>query len=203
MRQALWRVTHAGKTLTRGIIGLFVRAYFYLIGIEVAGTLDIQSFPVCRRHPQARITLGEGVVIRNKLSENLAGICHRTVLVASGRGALLEIGDHTKISGAVFYCHERITIEEYVNIGVGVRIYDGDFHPIDWQKRRVSEPFATAVAPVRICHDAWIGAYAMILKGVTVGERSIVGAGAVVVCDVPPDCIVGGVPAKIIKRLKS
>lgn len=201
MRKTLWDVAHAGKVLTHGLISPLVRAYLCLIGVEIAGAVQICSFPICRRHRRARITLGEGVVIRNKLNENLAGICHRTVLVACQPGALLEIGAQVKISGAVFYCEKRITVEEYVLVGVGARIYDTDFHPIDWIKRRSGDPLDTATAPVRICRDAWVGAYATILKGVTVGERSIVAAGAVVVSDVPPDCIVGGVPAKIIKYL--
>ena len=199
MRQLLWQVAHAGKTVFHGVVRLLVKTYLYLIGVEIAGAVDICSFPICRRHRAARIILGEGVVIRNKLSENLAGIGNRTVLVANGPGGQLEIGHQVKISGAVLYCTDRITIEEYVNIGVGARIYDTDFHPIDWAERRSGG--SPASAPVCVCRDVWIGAFATILKGVTIGERSIVAAGAVVVSDVPADCIVGGVPAKIIKHL--
>lgn len=57
-------------------------------------------------------------------------------------------------------------------------------------------------ALVKICEDAWIGANATILKGVTVGARSIVG-GSVFAKDVLPDCIVAGVPAKIVRRINS
>ena len=57
-------------------------------------------------------------------------------------------------------------------------------------------------APVQIGDDAWIGSNAVIFPGITIGERSIVGAGAVVREDVPPDTIVAGVPAKVIKKLK-
>jgi maltose O-acetyltransferase len=49
--------------------------------------------------------------------------------------------------------------------------------------------------------DVWIGANAIILKGVTIGARSIVGAGAVVSRDVPPDCVVAGNPARVVKEL--
>ena len=54
---------------------------------------------------------------------------------------------------------------------------------------------------MRVCRDVWIGAGCVICPGVTIGEHSIVAAGAVVTKDVPPDVIVGGVPAKVIKRL--
>jgi acetyltransferase-like isoleucine patch superfamily enzyme len=159
------------------------------------------SLPICRRHPEATIRLGANVCIRNKVKENLAGICNRTVLVADLPGAVLEIGDNTGISGAVLFCSERIVVEEYVNIGVGVRIYDTDFHPVSWQDRRNGRKDTIATKPVRICRDVWIGANAIVLKGVTIGERSIIAAGAVVVTDVAPDCVAAGVPARVVKQL--
>jgi acetyltransferase-like isoleucine patch superfamily enzyme len=159
------------------------------------------SLPICWRHPDATIRIGSNVCIYNKIQENLAGICNPTVLVAERAGAVLEIGNHVGISGAVLFCAEHIVVEAYVNIGVGVRIYDTDFHPISWKERRINLKDTVSTKPVRICQDAWIGTNAIILKGVTIGERSIVAAGAVVTADVPPDCVAAGVPAKVVKRL--
>jgi len=99
------------------------------------------------------------------------------------------------------FCAQEIVIEDYVNLGAGAMIYDTDFHPIDAQARRRHDITQIGSAPVRICKDVWVGANATILKGVTIGERSIVGAGSVVTKDVPPDSIVGGAPAKVVKKL--
>jgi len=123
------------------------------------------------------------------------------VLVAAGTGAALKIGNHVGISGAVIWCSERIVIEDYVNLGAGSMVYDTDFHPVEYLARRNSHPGKTKTAPVHIERDVFIGARAIILKGVRIGERSIVGAGSVVVKDVPNDCIVCGVPAKIVRKL--
>ncbi|MGN6285701.1 MAG: acyltransferase [Afipia sp.] len=59
------------------------------------------------------------------------------------------------------------------------------------------------MAPVRICRGAWIGARSIILKGVTIGEGAIIGAGSVVAADVPPFTIAGGNPARVIRALSA
>jgi maltose O-acetyltransferase len=144
--------------------------------------------------------LGSHVTIRNQLNENLAGVTHPCVLCA-GPGATLSIGNHVGLSGVILFCTKEIVIEDWVNIGAGSRVYDTDFHPLDYLDRRIHNVDAIGSASVRICEDAFIGAGVLILKGVTVGARAIVAAGAVVTHDVPPDSIVAGVPARIVKRL--
>ena len=138
----------------------------------------------------------------NRTSENLAGITHRTVLAAVCPGARLVIGDNVGMSGVVLYCTTAITIEDNVGLGLGTRVYDTDFHAIDWMARRVGDAESIPKEPVRICRDVWVGANVSILKGVTIGARSAIGAGAVVTHDVPPDTIVAGVPARIVRHLE-
>ena len=88
-----------------------------------------------------------------------------------------------------------ITIEDNVLIGPKVNLLS-EGHPIDPGNRR-----AMIVKPVVIKRNAWIGAAATILPGVTVGENSIVAARAVVNKDVPDNTVVGGIPAKVIKDI--
>ncbi|WP_340112668.1 DapH/DapD/GlmU-related protein [Maribellus mangrovi] len=89
----------------------------------------------------------------------------------------------------------KIYIEDNVLIGPKVNL-TSEGHPIDPENRRALE-----VKPVVIKRNAWIGAGATIMAGVTVGENSIVAAGAVVNKDVPANTIVGGIPAKFIKKI--
>ena len=89
------------------------------------------------------------------------------------------------------YIDDDVLIAQYVLITANVHNFDDPNIPIK------DQPITAKT--IRIKRGAWIGANAIILPGVTIGENSIVGAGAVVTKDVPPMAIVGGVPAKIIK----
>jgi acetyltransferase-like isoleucine patch superfamily enzyme len=114
-----------------------------------------------------------------------------------------QIGDGTFIGhGCHFGIAESIQIGRNCLLAGGVSVRDLDGHPVDAERRRAGEPTPPAgVRPVVIEDDVWIGATAIILKGVTIGARSIVGAGAVVSRDVPPDCVVAGNPARVVKEL--
>jgi acetyltransferase-like isoleucine patch superfamily enzyme len=116
---------------------------------------------------------------------------------------VIEIGDDTFIGhGCSFHAAESIRIGRHCLLAAGVRVHDFDGHPLDAVARRAKQPTPPeGVRPVRIGDDVWIGAGAMILKGVTIGARSVVGAGAVVSKDVPPDVVVAGNPARVVKHL--
>ena len=79
-------------------------------------------------------------------------------------------------------------------------ITDTDAHPMDFLTRRTSN-YVTNSAPVVIEDDAWIGAHSIVLKGVTIGARSIVGAGSVVTRSITADCVAVGNPCRVIKSL--
>lgn len=115
---------------------------------------------------------------------------------------LTNFGRHTRIGKNVFINHGcsfldlgGITIEDDVLIGPQVKLITEN-HPVDPLKRKMLE-----LGAIHIKRNAWIGAGAIILPGVTVGENAIVAAGAVVNKDVPDNCIVGGIPARIMKEI--
>jgi acetyltransferase-like isoleucine patch superfamily enzyme len=114
-----------------------------------------------------------------------------------------NFGKHIKIGKNVFINHAcsfldlgGITIEDDVLIGPRVNLITEN-HPVDPAKRKDLD-----LKSISIKRNAWIGAGATILPGVTVGENSIIAAGAVVNNDVPDNTIVGGIPAKLIKAIK-
>lgn len=167
-------------------------------GVEFGPGLKIGSAPIIRRKGNARIRLGNDVNIYNEMAENPAGISHPTVLAACQPGAELLIGNQVGISGGIFYAWRRIEIGDRVMVGADAVVYDTDFHPLDPVKRAALDEASVGVAPVKIESDVWLGARSMVLKGVTIGHGSIVAAGAVVTKDVPANCIVAGVPAKVV-----
>lgn len=115
----------------------------------------------------------------------------------------LSIGDDTHLGhDCSFAVADSVRIGKHCLIASRASVRDFDGHPVDAARRRAKEPTPPeAVKPTVIGDDVWIGTGAIILKGVTIGDRSIVAAGAVVSKDVPPDVIVGGNPARVVKKL--
>lgn len=138
--------------------------------------------------------------------------CYAGCSFAIGECAVAIVGDFTLLNGALIMAEERIEIGSYCLISWNVGIADCDFHPLEPALRLIDAhalaPFSKdrpprpklETRPVVICNNVWIGMNAIILKGVTVGENSVVAAGAVVTKDVPANCIVAGNPAAVTKR---
>ena len=142
-----------------------------------------------------RIMLGDGVIFGGK-----------PVFMFGNRGSHvpeLVIGDHTFIGHVVsFSVSESIRIGNHCLLASGVQLSDYDGHPVDADRRRAGDPTpAENIRPIVIGNDVWIGSNAIILKGVAIGDRAIIGAGAVVTRDVPPDVVVAGNPARVVKQL--
>lgn len=112
-------------------------------------------------------------------------------------GKATRVGKEVFINfGCTFLDQGGITLEDGVLIGPGAKILT-EGHPEQPDMRRTLQ-----TQPVVIRRKAWIGAGAIVLPGVTVGENAIVAAGAVVTKDVPDNAVVAGVPAKIIRNIK-
>ena len=118
--------------------------------------------------------------------------------------AVLTIGDNVGMSDATITCHEKITIGNNVLIGVGAQIRDTDNHSLNPQDRLTGLDWKNKKnAPIVIKDNVFIGAYSFILKGVTIGENSIVGAASIVTKDIPANEIWAGNPARKIKTIES
>jgi acetyltransferase-like isoleucine patch superfamily enzyme len=117
--------------------------------------------------------------------------------VLSPNGSII-IGHGTGISGASISARSKITIGENVLIGAGACLWDHDFHPVEATTRKDFSPDEIGAAPIVIQDDVFIGARALILKGVKIGRGAVVGAGAVVTRDVEPGAIVAGNPARVV-----
>lgn len=133
-------------------------------------------------------------------------------LLVFAHGGKIECGDWCFIGeGTRIWSGAHIRIGNRVLISHNVNIIDGLTHPIDAAARHAhfreiaerGHPTTISLGdrPIVLHDDSWIGAAAIILRGRTIGEGAIVGAGAVVTEDVPPRVIVAGNPAKIVRRI--
>lgn len=156
---------------------------------------------IIQKWENGKLEIGTGFKCNNKVTSNSVGLIQPCVLNIVFPKSELIIGDNVGISGSTICASKSVRIGDNVLIGSGCLITDTDAHPINWIDRREDRNELKAVSPVVIGNDVFIGARSIILKGVTIGDRAIIGAGSVVCHDVPSDCIVGGNPAKIIKRI--
>ena len=149
-----------------------------------------------------KIKIGDDVTINSCRETNPIGGDTKTILFAKGNSTIV-IGDHAGISNTAIVALDRIEIENDVMIGAGCKIYDHDFHSVHYEERMKTEDSDVKTKPVKIKMGAFVGAHSIILKGVTVGEKSVVGAGSVVTKSIPDNEIWAGNPAKFIRKIDS
>lgn len=127
-----------------------------------------------------------------------------------GKKGQIIIGDYTCTSrGSMIQALSKIEIGKFTQIAPDVLIYDSNHLSIYARDRMVHGLLAEkgissgneVTKPIKIGNHVWIGRRAMIFKGVTIGDRSIIAAGAIVTHDVPPDSVVAGNPAKVVKNI--
>lgn len=166
-----------------------------LSGIKSGKQLRITGRMNLYVHPTAKIKLGHKVRINSGFSENPVGGASRMGIWV-GPNAQLTIGNNVGMSNSTLVCMQRVTIGDDVFIGGDCKIYDTDFHAVPAAARLQNAPPRTA--PVHIGSKTFIGGHSIILKGVSIGEGAVIGAGSVITKDIPPYQIWAGNPAKYV-----
>lgn len=146
------------------------------------------------------LAIGNNLTLKSSTIHNYVGI-NKPCSIAVSNDAELIIGNNCGMSGTSIFASTKIIIGDYCNFGGNTCLWDTDFHPIDYLHRRAHLEEEIRTAPIIIGNDVFVGANSIILKGVTVGDRSIIGAGSVVTKNIPPDEIWAGNPARFIKKI--
>jgi acetyltransferase-like isoleucine patch superfamily enzyme len=119
--------------------------------------------------------------------------------------ALVKIGDNCRLNGAILMARERIEAGSFGMIG-SANILDNDFHSLDYRERRKDinggKSKDVDSKPVVIGDDVWISGEVIVLKGVEIGDRSVIGTRAVVTKSVEAESVAVGNPAKVVKSIK-
>jgi acetyltransferase-like isoleucine patch superfamily enzyme len=149
---------------------------------KVAGRLSIRG--------PGKVTIGNDVYVNGSGCPVTPWTYHKD--------AEIVIGNNVFLNGTRYGCLKKIEIGDD-SILADCRILDTDFHSTDPTKR--NDPLAVKSAPIKIGRNVWISLDCVILRGVTIGDNSTVTAKSVVVGNVPENCIYGGNPAVLIKKL--
>jgi acetyltransferase-like isoleucine patch superfamily enzyme len=141
--------------------------------------------------------------------------CYAGCSFSIGQNGQCKVGDFTLLNGALIMAEEKIEIGSHCLVSWNVGIADSDFHPLEPAQRLIDAqalaPYfkdrpprpKLKTAPVKIADNVWIGMNAVILKGATIGENSVIAAGSVVTKSVPPNTVVAGNPAIIVKQFQA
>jgi len=168
-------------------------------GVEIGNGTRLNSATLTAREPQ-----GCSILIGSQSNIEAA-------LVLEQQAARIVIGSRTHIGGGtVVAAASKIEIGDDVLVAFDAVIVDHSSHSLEFRERQhdvrdwihgKKDWSPVAIAPVKVSDKAWIGMRAIVLKGVTIGEGAVVGAGSVVTKDVPPWTIVAGNPARVIRPL--
>lgn len=184
------------NALRRGLQNSFWLAEARLRGFELGDRIILNGRPCLQRHPGSRIVLADDVCLNSSLRSNPLGCSQPVVLRTLRPGAEIILGRGVGLSSTSVAAARRIHIGEGTFVGAGAMIFDNDFHSPSgewtWGEAAPDNP-----QPINIGRGVFIGCRAIILKGVTIGDRAIVGAGAVVTKDVPARQLVAGNPARV------
>ena len=171
---------------------------FWNVKIDVNSIKKIYGIPYIRNH--GALIIKDIKVINSKYSSNPIGgqgFCSFVVK----KGASIEIEKGAAISNSSFFSSKKIFIGKNVYIGGDCKIYDTDFHSVNYSERVIENNIGAKVASVIIEEGAFIGTGTIILKGVRIGKHSVVGAGSIVTKDIPDGEMWAGNPCRFIKRI--
>ncbi|MBS1774559.1 MAG: acyltransferase [Bacteroidetes bacterium] len=169
-------------------------------GLKILGKQPVLKVP-----GSSKVILGDKVVLNSDFKNSNTALTYRCTLVC-GYNASITIGDNTMLNGVAVTAYSKVTIGANCQIASNTIITDTDYHPVDpeTRKRQVlgyKYDFDTVgKKEVNIGNNVWIGWGATILKGVTIGDNSIIAAGSVVTQDVPANVLVAGNPAVVKKK---
>jgi acetyltransferase-like isoleucine patch superfamily enzyme len=158
-----------------------------------------------------RVEFGPGFMANRKLvikgpgrvvfGANVNAWAHeeRNVIITYDRGATIRVGSNVRLNGVGLMAKRGITIGDNCILGSSLLV-DTDFHSV--RRDRATNPHAPVLsAPITLCDNVWLAGQTVVLKGVTIGQNSVIGFRAVVTRDVPPDVVVAGNPARVVRTL--
>lgn len=166
-------------------------------GIKCFGSIIISRFPFSEIH------IGNNVhIVSSSARATAASIFAPTKLKTHAQSAKIIIEDDVGINGTSIIARTRtVRIGKGTMIAANCAIMDSDYHALWPPENRITNPDFESDADVTIGKNVWIGDRCVVLKGVEIGENSVIAAGSIVTRKIPPNVLAGGIPARVIRAL--
>jgi acetyltransferase-like isoleucine patch superfamily enzyme len=185
------------KRLLLAMIRFCGRLWCRIHGVETSKSALIHGFPHIKIKSGGRIIIGDGATLNvsrwsNPLNDS------RGMNLYAGPGAIIRFGKNSGASTSRIIAYAGIHIGDGSLIGAGCLICDSDMHEVS-----LASGNHVRIAPIHIGKHAFIGANCTILKGVSIGDGAVIGAGSVVTGEIPPATLAAGQPARVLRELHS
>jgi acetyltransferase-like isoleucine patch superfamily enzyme len=185
-------------------INSYMRYFFVYIfkkNIIFKGKINILGKPIIDIRKGSELIIEDNVTLNSQNFGYHINMQAPVKIFCDLPGAQIYIGKNTRIHGSCIHAQLSVKIGKNCLIAGNTQIFDNNGHDLlleNPQKRLNSKAISK---PVVVNDNVWIGANSIILPGVSIGEGSVIAAGSVVVNNVPSFCLVGGNPAKIIRKI--
>ena len=208
--KVIYKLPFLRRKILRVFYLKFYPLLFQLLNIKFGTNLNIYNKIYLNIFPGSTVYIGNNFCFTsgeayNPLCRNIRGCIH-----TAEKGSTIIIGNNVGISSACLWAKEKIVIGDNVKIGGDCILLDTDAHNLDYRIRKSNEKNSEGIytdvataksAPIIIENDVLIGTRCIVLKGVTIGARSIIGSGSVITKSIPADSIAAGNPCKVIRKL--
>jgi acetyltransferase-like isoleucine patch superfamily enzyme len=184
------KIDHVFISFFRMYCTRVARVILFFRGIVIGTNCQFFGVPHFRRFRFSTIQVGKNCTFRSDYTSNLIGVNHKCILSTHYERSIIKIGDNCGFSGVTIGAAKEVSIGNNVLCGANSVITD-----FDWHEDRI----ATQPKPVIIHDNVWIGLNTVILKGVEIGENTIIGANSLVVGTIPSNVIAAGNPCKVLK----